>query len=76
MRQNCVFISEVRSMASRNGFFIKNILCIDQVSCIICNEVFSDFEVDSFLDHVFISFLTGRLHMAPNLFHLKKKKGF
>lgn len=51
-------------------------LCIDQVSCIICNEVSSDFEVDSFLDHVFISFLTGRLHMAPNLFHLKKKKGF
>lgn len=75
IRQKCVFISEVRSMASRNGFFIKNTLYINQVSCIICNEVSSDFEVDSFLDHVFISFLTGRLH-GTQLVSFKKKKVF
>lgn len=63
-------------MASRNGFFIKNTLYIYQVSCIICNEVSSDFEVDSFLDHVFISFLTGRLHGTQLVSFKKKKKRF
>lgn len=53
----------------------KNTLYIDQRSCIICNKVLSYFEVD-FLNHVFISFLTGRLHIARNLLDFFFQIGF